>query len=47
MVVHRSRIYEFNSPEARDEHVPLFMAYMASEPVWTTKHLQPVDEKEE
>ncbi|KAJ0420987.1 hypothetical protein BJY00DRAFT_312652 [Aspergillus carlsbadensis] len=46
MVVHRGRIYDFTSPQARSDSVPLFMAYMSSQPIGTTRHLQPVEEEE-
>ncbi|KAL3460923.1 hypothetical protein BJX64DRAFT_289859 [Aspergillus heterothallicus] len=37
LVVYKSRLYDFNTPKSRDESLPLFIAYMAGQPVGTTK----------
>jgi hypothetical protein len=44
MVVYQSDIYAFNTLDICRENVPLFMAYMASEPVEYTMHMHPVEE---
>ncbi|KAJ0425055.1 hypothetical protein BJY00DRAFT_275774, partial [Aspergillus carlsbadensis] len=43
LVVLQSEIYAFNSPEARAKNVPLFLGYMASEPVGETRFLSSLD----
>ncbi|KAL3460933.1 hypothetical protein BJX64DRAFT_289871 [Aspergillus heterothallicus] len=41
MIVFKSDIYAFNSPESREDNVPLFLAYFASEPAGNTRHMRP------
>ncbi|KAL2863194.1 uncharacterized protein BJX67DRAFT_384938 [Aspergillus lucknowensis] len=38
--VYKSDIYEFNSPQAREENMPLFMSYFSSQPAGDLKVLQ-------
>ncbi|KAL3487397.1 hypothetical protein BJX62DRAFT_213729 [Aspergillus germanicus] len=45
MVICKSDIYDFNTLESRQDNVSLFLAYMASEPVWDTMHMQAVEQK--
>ncbi|KAL3487406.1 hypothetical protein BJX62DRAFT_241108 [Aspergillus germanicus] len=44
LVVLESDFFAFDSPEARREHVPLFLAYMSSEPVGDTRRLPALEE---
>jgi hypothetical protein len=45
MVIYQSDIYAFNTLESSRDNVPLFMAYMASEPVGDTMHMQAVEQE--
>jgi hypothetical protein len=47
LVVSKSDTFAFDSPEARREDVPLFLAYMPSEPVGDTRHLPVLEESDQ
>jgi hypothetical protein len=37
LIIGKSALYDFSNPVSREENLPLFLAYVASEPVGTTR----------